>query len=338
MAEEAGAGRAPGLSCSLLRPQGGEGQRARSHQTLLREAGNGVSPGGLEGVSPWLLRFGLVTVASDVWPPGLCDNRCVLFSATTFMAIFTAAALWQVWLLRHQRGRGQRSRASAGSSEEPAGHPEPQTHGARSGAAAGAYPGYPWSCWWACSRRPGPRARWRWTGSSPSTSGCSPVQTPPLVAAARRHRSSPKPPASQAASPPPCSLSPPRGTQGLLSRRRSCPSPTAASTQIWSPAQSWPQLSPHGGLAGRGGDLLDTRPLLAFPLPCTPPSPEASGSSSIPVSRPAGPAGSCGACASSSATLAPPRGLSSLPRVQATCHGPRRPFPEGPLPNLTLPR
>ena len=37
------------------------------------------------------------------------------------------------------------------------------------------YRGCPWSCWLACSRRPGPRARWRWTGSSPSTSCCSPV-------------------------------------------------------------------------------------------------------------------------------------------------------------------
>lgn len=31
-----------------------------------------------------------------------------------------------------------------------------------------------WSCWLVCSRRPGLRARWRWTGSSPSISCCSP--------------------------------------------------------------------------------------------------------------------------------------------------------------------
>lgn len=32
-----------------------------------------------------------------------------------------------------------------------------------------------WSCWLVCSRRPGLRARWRSTGSSPSISCCSPV-------------------------------------------------------------------------------------------------------------------------------------------------------------------
>lgn len=66
------------------------------------------------------------------------------------------------------------------------------------------YRGCPWSCWLACSRRPGPRARWRWTGSSPSTSCCSPVWSQPsLVSALKLAPGKPHSSSSPGGRPPP---------------------------------------------------------------------------------------------------------------------------------------